>query len=103
MPHLLSRFGRATFGAALAPPYYGALITGALAHTQGGLVVDAHARVLRPDGSVIANLYAGGGTAAGISGDGPDGYLSGNGLLSAVAGGYLAARTALAQRALASR
>lgn len=84
------RFGRETFGAPLSPPFYGALITGALAHTQGGLVVDVHARVLRPDGSCIPNLYAGGGTAAGISGDGPDGYLSGNGLLSALGFGLIA-------------
>jgi fumarate reductase flavoprotein subunit len=76
--------------APLSPPFYGALITGALAHTQGGLVIDVHARVLRPDGSCIPNLYAGGGTAAGISGDGPDGYLSGNGLLSALGFGLIA-------------
>lgn len=84
------RFGRETFGAPLKPPFYGALITGALAHTQGGLVVDVNARVLRPDGSAIPNLYAGGGTAAGISGDGPDGYLSGNGLLTALGFGLIA-------------
>ena len=83
-------FGRETFGHRLLPPFYGAAITGALAHTQGGLEVDIHARVLRPDGSVIGNLYAGGGTAAGISGDGPDGYLSGNGLLSALGLGLIA-------------
>jgi fumarate reductase flavoprotein subunit len=84
------RFGRTTFGAPLAPPFYGAVITGALAHTQGGLVVDVNARVLRADGSPIPHLYAGGGTAAGISGDGPDGYLSGNGLLSALGLGLIA-------------
>lgn len=91
------RFGRLTFGAPLVPPYYGALITGALAHTQGGLVVDVHARVQRPDGSSIPNLYAGGGTAAGISGDGPDGYLSGNGLLSALGFGLIAGEHAAAE------
>jgi fumarate reductase flavoprotein subunit len=91
------RFGRTTFGAPLAPPYYGALITGALAHTQGGLVVDVHARVLREDGRPIPNLYAGGGTAAGISGDGPEGYLSGNGLLSALGFGLIAGEHAAAQ------
>lgn len=90
------RFGRETFGAPLTPPFYGATITGALAHTQGGLSVDIHARVLRPDGSVILNLYAGGGTAAGISGDGPDGYLSGNGLLSALGLGLIAGEHAAA-------
>jgi fumarate reductase flavoprotein subunit len=80
----------------LKPPYYGATITGALAHTQGGLRVDVHARVLRPDGTPIPNLYAGGGTAAGISGDGPDGYLSGNGLLSALGFGFIAGEHAAA-------
>jgi fumarate reductase flavoprotein subunit len=47
-------------------------------------VVDAGARVLRPDGTPLPNLFAGGGAACGISGSGRDGYLSGNGLLSAV-------------------
>lgn len=37
---------------------------------QGGLRVDSHARVLRIDGSIISGLYAGGGTAAGLSGNG---------------------------------
>ena len=91
------RFGRTTFGPPLAPPYFGAVITGALAHTQGGLAVDVHARVLREDGRPIPNLYAGGGTAAGISGDGPEGYLSGNGLLSALGFGLIAGEHAAAQ------
>jgi len=72
-------------------PFYAAMITGAMVHTQGGLLIDIHARVLRPDGVPIPNLYAGGGTAAGISGDDPSGYLSGNGLLSAYGGGLIAA------------
>jgi len=88
---------RATLeGRPLAPPFYGAKVTGALAHTQGGLKVDVHARVLREDGRPIPNLYAGGGTAAGISGDGPDGYLSGNGLLSALGLGLIAGEHAAA-------
>jgi fumarate reductase flavoprotein subunit len=84
------RFGRQLFGDPLRPPFYGAYITGGLAHTQGGLKVDVNARVLRTDGSVIPNLYAGGGTSAGISGDEPEGYLSGNGLLSALSSGLIA-------------
>jgi fumarate reductase flavoprotein subunit len=90
------RFGRGILGHPLAPPYYGAMITGTLAHTQGGLKVDVHGRVLRADGRAIPNLYAGGGTAAGISGDGPDGYLSGNGLLSALGFGLITAEHASA-------
>ncbi len=69
-------------------------VTGALFHTQGGLDIDAHCRVLRDDGAPFANLLAAGGAARGVSGDAVWGYLSGNGLLSAVAGGCIAARTA---------
>ena len=78
----------------LEPPLYGVKVTGALFHTQGGLVVDRAARVLRPDGTAVANLYAGGGTAAGLSGHGPGGYFSGNGLLTALSYGLLAGRDA---------
>ena len=78
----------------LAPPLYGVKVTGALFHTQGGLRVDADARVLREDGSPIPNLYAGGGVAAGLSGHGPGGYFSGNGLLTALGYGLLAGRHA---------
>jgi len=62
-----------------------------LFHTQGGLMVDVDGRVLRPNGKPIANLFAGGGAAAGLSGKtGAGGYASGNGLLSAVGLGRLA-------------
>lgn len=87
------RFGRQTF-ADLQGPWYGIRVTGALFHTQGGLVVDQDARVLREDGTPVPGLYAGGGTAAGISGHGPEGYFSGNGLLTATGYGYLAGRHA---------
>lgn len=90
------RFGRKAFGEPLSPPFYGATITGGLAHTQGGLVVDEHARVVHIGGHVIPNLYAGGGTAAGVSGEGADGYLSGNGLLTAFGFGLIAGEHAAA-------
>ncbi|MBI4504983.1 MAG: FAD-dependent oxidoreductase [Chloroflexi bacterium] len=77
------RLGRELLERPLAPPYYGAMITGGLAHTFGGLKIDVHGRVLRPDGAPVPNLYAGGGTAVGVSGDTPDGYLSASGLLTA--------------------
>ncbi|MBI3967545.1 MAG: FAD-dependent oxidoreductase, partial [Chloroflexi bacterium] len=41
------RLGRELFGPPLRAPFYGATITGALAHTQGGLRVDLQARVQR--------------------------------------------------------
>jgi len=65
-------------------------VTGALFHTQGGLDVDARCRVLARAGTPLPNLFAGGGAARGVSDDAVWGYLSGNGLLSAIAGGWIA-------------
>ena len=91
-------FGRDFTGKpVLAGPWYAAKVTGALFHTQGGLVVDGDARVLRPDGTPLPNLFAGGGAARGISGDGADGYMAGNGLLTATTLGKLAGRAAARQ------
>lgn len=88
-------FGRDFAGRpALIPPYRAVRVTGALFHTQGGLVVDGRARVLREDGRPLPNLYAAGGAAAGVSGPRASGYLSGNGLLTAVALGAVAGREA---------
>ncbi len=90
-------FGRDfTVAPALAPPYFAIKVTGALLHTQGGLCIDSRARVLRPDGSALPNLFAGGGAACGVSGPAVWGYLSGNGLLSAVSLGRIAGQSAAA-------
>jgi fumarate reductase flavoprotein subunit len=51
---------------------------------------------LRADGSVIPNLYAGGGVAVGVSGKGLEGYLPGNGLLASLGLGLIAAEHAVA-------
>ncbi len=88
------RFGRSFGGRRLQPPYCAVRVTGALFHTQGGLVTDGTGLVLKTDGSGFANLYAGGGAACGVSGAGDSGYLSGNGLLSAVVLGFEAGRAA---------
>lgn len=82
--------------AELRAPWYAAKITGALFHTQGGLVVNAQGRVLRDDGSPLPNVFAGGGAARGISGPSAWGYMAGNGLLTAITFGRLAG-TAAAQ------
>ena len=88
-------FGREEFGdGPLEPPFYAIHVRGALFHTQGGLEVDTRARVLRLDGSCIPGLYAGGGTAVGISGKGYKGYSSGNGLLAATVLGKIAGEAA---------
>ena len=75
-------------------PFYGVRVTGALLGSEGGLAIDAGGQVLRADGSALPNLLAAGGAARGISGDAGGGYLEGNGLLSAVVGGWLAGRKA---------
>jgi fumarate reductase flavoprotein subunit len=83
-----------TFKKHLEAPFYAAKVTGALFHTQGGLKIDEQCRVVKNNGSMMPNLLAAGGAAGGVSGNSVWGYLSGNGLLSAVAGGYIAASTA---------
>ncbi|MBS0246228.1 MAG: FAD-dependent oxidoreductase [Proteobacteria bacterium] len=89
------RYGRRFMpGERLAPPYCAVKVTGALFHTQGGLVVTVDAGVVRKDGSRLPNLFAAGGAAAGVSGDEAAGYLSGNGLLTATTLGRLAGRSA---------
>jgi fumarate reductase flavoprotein subunit len=82
------------FARNLRAPFYAIKVTGALFHTQGGLKIDEHCRVIKNDTKIIPNLLAAGGAAGGVSGNAVWGYLSGNGLLSAVAGGYIAAHTA---------
>ena len=91
------RFGR-SFSAdhAFAGPWHAVKVTGALFHTQGGLAVDASARVRRRDGTAFPNLFAAGGAAAGVSGEVAAGYLSGNGLLTATVLGRLAGEAAAA-------
>ena len=89
-------FGRC-FKRALSAPYFAVKVTGALFHTQGGLAIDAHCRVLKEDGTPLPNLLAAGGAARGVSGNAVWGYLSGNGLLSALGGGWVAAGTLAAQ------
>ena len=84
-------FGRRFGPHPLAPPYCAVRVTGALFHTQGGLRIDpADARVLRLNGQRMDNLHAAGGAACGVSGSGDSGYLSGNGLLSALTLGWIA-------------
>jgi fumarate reductase flavoprotein subunit len=91
--------GRGRFGPPLEPPLHAAWVTGALAHTQGGLAVDASARVLRPDGTAIEGLYAAGGAAAGLAGRGGEGYLPGNGLAQSFALGLIAGERIASLRA----
>lgn len=79
---------------ALEAPYLAAKVNGALFHTQGGLVIDTHTRVMKVDGTPLPNVFAGGGAARGLSGPSSWGYMSGNGLLSATVLGRLAGLSA---------
>jgi fumarate reductase flavoprotein subunit len=83
------RFGR-VFDRKLEAPYCAIKVSGALFHTQGGLAIDAQARVLRRNGKPFPNLFAAGGAAVGVSGAQASGYLSGNGLLTATVFGRIA-------------
>jgi fumarate reductase flavoprotein subunit len=87
------RFGR-VFDKRLAAPYCAIKVTGALFHTQGGLVIDPQARVLQRNGKPFPNLFAAGGAAVGVSGMQASGYLSGNGLLTATVFGRIAGASA---------
>jgi len=93
----VNTLGATLAGTRLTAPLHAIKVTGALFHTQGGLDIDAACRVRRAndanDGALFPNLWAAGGAARGVSGGELAGYLSGNGLLSAVAGGCIAARS----------
>src|SRR5205807_10605916 len=80
----------------LTPPFCAVKVTGALFHTQGGLVIDATGRVKRKGGNLFPNLFAAGGAAVGISGTTAAGYLSGNGLLTATVLGRFTGQAAAA-------
>lgn len=74
-------------------------VVGAIFHTQGGAQIDGRARVLRPDGTALPNLFAGGGAARSVSGPAHWGYLPAMGLATAVTFGRIAGEGA----ALSSR
>ncbi len=91
------RFGRDFSGAsALSGPLYAVRVTGALFHTQGGLSVNKHAQVAIGGGSVLGNIYAGGGAAMSVAGAGNAGYMPGVGLMMAVNLGRIAGAHAAA-------
>jgi len=87
-------YGRSNFPKKLKAPFIAVRVVPALFHTQGGLKINKHAQVLKKDGLPIPNLYAGGGAAVGVSGKSSYGYMSGNGLLSALGFGKIAAEHA---------
>jgi 3-oxosteroid 1-dehydrogenase len=84
-----------TLGAIDKGPYYAVQMVPGDVSTFGGLVTDVHARVLKPDGSVIPGLYATGTTTASVMGavePGPGGSIG-----PAFTWGYVAAKHALSR------
>jgi fumarate reductase flavoprotein subunit len=72
--------GRQRFVRVLSSPFKASWVTGALSHTQGGLLTRPDGAVLHQSGQVMPGVFAVGGCAAGLSGRGAEGYLPGNGL-----------------------
>jgi 3-oxosteroid 1-dehydrogenase len=58
----------ASLGTIEVGPFYAVPVVPGDVGTYGGVVTDTHARVLRPDGSVIRGLYATGTTTASVMG-----------------------------------
>ncbi|HKY91832.1 MAG TPA: FAD-binding protein [Nevskiaceae bacterium] len=84
-----------TLGAIDQGPYYAVPMVPGDVGTYGGLVTDTHARVLRPDGSVIPGLYATGTSTASVMGalePGPGGSIG-----PSFTWGYVAAKHALSR------
>jgi len=71
------------------PPYHAFRIVPGDLGTKGGLVTDAHARVLRADGSVIQGLYAAGNASSAVMGHSYAG--AGSTIGPAMTFGYIAA------------
>ena len=59
----------------LKPPYYAVKVTRALFHRQGGLKVNAHAQIQKPNGAAFKNIFDCGGAAYAVSGPDVSGYL----------------------------
>lgn len=81
-------------------PFYALEVFPGDVSTYGGLVTDAHAQVLRPDGSVIAGLYATGTSTASVMGrvePGPGGSVG-----PSLTFGFIAANHALQASATAT-
>jgi fumarate reductase flavoprotein subunit len=83
-------------------PFRALKVRGAIYHTQGGLQIDARARVRRADGAGFSNLFAGGGSARGVSGPSYWGYLPAMGLCCAATLGRIAGASAAEAAAIAA-
>ena len=88
------RFNRTKLPDSWEAPFYAIEVTSDLRHTQGGVVINTDAQVLKTNGEVIEGLYAAGGVTEGFSSSGGPAYMSGNGLLQAFVFGEIAGTNA---------
>ncbi len=58
-------------------PFFAIPICAGITNTMGGIAIDGHGRVKRPDGTTIPGLYAAGGATGGLEGGGALGYVGG--------------------------
>jgi len=79
------------------PPFRAVPACAGITYTMGGIAIDANARVLRPDGTAIAGLFAVGSTTGGFEGGPFIGYAGG--LAKATTTGLLAAECIAANQA----
>lgn len=78
----------------LKPPFFAVPACAGITYTMGGIRIDPHARALRPDGSVIAGLYAAGATTGGLEGGVTARYVGGlcrSGAFGKIAAEHIAA------------
>lgn len=61
----------------LQAPYHAVRLVPGITFTMGGIAIDGHGRVLRPDGDAIEGLYASGCCTGGFEGGERSGYVGG--------------------------
>lgn len=59
------------------PPLFAIPICAGVTNTMGGIAIDGHGRIRRPDGTTIDGLYTARGTTGGHEGGGVLGYIGG--------------------------
>jgi fumarate reductase flavoprotein subunit len=59
------------------PPFHAVPLCAGITGTMGGIVINAHAQALKPDGNVLRGLYAVGTPVAGLEGGPRSGYVGG--------------------------
>ena len=78
----------------LKPPFFAVPACAGITYTMGGIRIDPHARVLLPDGSAVAALYAAGCTTGGLEGGVTARYVGGlcrSGTFGKIAAEHIAA------------